>query len=100
MELRAFVEAVRTRSAPVVCGQDGKKALDMALRINREIEKNLKSAAQFPGASEFLKELPGHHLPPENLIKVPDIKKICIIAGEASGDLHWGFAGQGLEAIG
>jgi predicted dehydrogenase len=59
MELRAFIEAVRTRSVPVVCGEDGKKALDMALRINREIEKNLKSAAQFPGASDFLKELPG-----------------------------------------
>jgi hypothetical protein len=59
MELRAFVEAVRTRSAPMVCGEDGKKALAMALRINREIEKNLKSAARFPGASEFLKELSG-----------------------------------------
>lgn len=59
MELRAFIEAVRTRSTPAVCGEDGKNALDMALRINREIEKNLKSAAQFPGAAEFLKELPG-----------------------------------------
>ena len=63
MELRAFVEAVRTRSAPMVCGEDGKKALALALRINRDIEKNLKSAAQFPGASEFLKELSGHHIP-------------------------------------
>ena len=58
MELRAFIEAVRTRSSPVVCGEDGKKALDMAFRINREIEMNLKSAAQFPGAAEFFKEFP------------------------------------------
>ena len=59
VELRAFVEAVRTRSTPVVCGEDGKKALAMALRINREIEKNLNSAAQFPGTSEFLNNMPG-----------------------------------------
>lgn len=59
VELRAFVEAVRTRSTPVVCGEDGKKALAMALRINREIEKNLNSAARLPGASEFLNNLPG-----------------------------------------
>lgn len=56
MELRAFIEAVRTRSAPMVCGEDGKMALDMALRINREIKKNLKSAAKFPGTQEFLKK--------------------------------------------
>jgi hypothetical protein len=59
MELRAFIESVRTRSTPVVCGEDGKKALDMALRINQEIEKNLKSAAKYPGASELIKHLAG-----------------------------------------
>jgi len=57
MELRSFIEAVRTRCTPAVCGEDGKKALAMALWINQEIEKNLKSADRFPGAAEFLKTL-------------------------------------------
>ncbi len=30
---RAFAEAVRTRSAPAVSGEDGFRALDLALRI-------------------------------------------------------------------
>ncbi len=38
MELRSFVESVRTRSAPLVGGEDGKKALAMALWINQEIK--------------------------------------------------------------
>jgi predicted dehydrogenase len=42
MELRSFVEVIRTREDPVVCGEDGKKALAMALWINEEIKKNAK----------------------------------------------------------
>jgi predicted dehydrogenase len=38
MELRSFVEAVRTRSIPLVKGEDGREALAMALRINQEIK--------------------------------------------------------------
>jgi predicted dehydrogenase len=41
MELASFIEVVRTRQDPVVCGEDGKKALAMALWINEEIQKNL-----------------------------------------------------------
>jgi predicted dehydrogenase len=59
VELQSFIEAVRTRSAPVVCGEDGQKALALALWINQEIEKNLQSAKESYGASEFLKGLPG-----------------------------------------
>jgi predicted dehydrogenase len=38
MELKSFIEAVRTRSRPLVGGEDGKKALAMALQINQEIK--------------------------------------------------------------
>jgi predicted dehydrogenase len=38
MELQSFVEAVRTRTRPVVGGEDGRKALEMALQINQEIK--------------------------------------------------------------
>jgi predicted dehydrogenase len=37
IELESFVNAVRTRSAPVVSGEDGFRALELAIRINEEI---------------------------------------------------------------
>jgi predicted dehydrogenase len=60
-ELRAFVEAVRTRCRPTVCGEDGRKALALALRINQEIEKNLHLAKESHGTSDFLKTLQDPH---------------------------------------
>jgi predicted dehydrogenase len=40
LELRAFIRAVQDRTAPPVTGEDGTRALALALEINREIEKN------------------------------------------------------------
>jgi len=57
MELRSFIEAVRTRSVPVVCGEEGRNALAMALWINQEIEENFKLANQSPEVLGFIKEL-------------------------------------------
>ena len=37
LELRSFLDAVRTRSRPVVDGQDGRRALALALEINNAI---------------------------------------------------------------
>jgi predicted dehydrogenase len=59
MELRSFIEAVRTRSAPAVGGEDGKRALAMALWINEEIEKNFKLIKPPPEAQYFLNGLEG-----------------------------------------
>lgn len=56
MELRSFMEAVRTRSTPAVSGEEGRDALAMALWINQEIQKNFKLVDQYPGALDFLKE--------------------------------------------
>jgi len=36
-EISAFVDAVRTGSAPPVTGEDGKRALELALQINRKL---------------------------------------------------------------
>lgn len=36
-EIRAFVEAVKNGSPPVVSGEDGKRALELALRINKKL---------------------------------------------------------------
>jgi predicted dehydrogenase len=36
-EIRAFVDAVRTGSTPPVTGEDGKRALELALQINRKL---------------------------------------------------------------
>jgi Predicted dehydrogenases and related proteins len=57
MELQSFIEAVRIRSKPVVCGEDGKEALAMALWINQEIQKNFTLANRSPETLGLLKEL-------------------------------------------
>jgi predicted dehydrogenase len=57
MELQSFIEVIRTRQDPVVCGEDGKKALAMALWINEEIEKNAKSFNLSPEPRCFLNGL-------------------------------------------
>jgi predicted dehydrogenase len=36
-EIRAFVEAVKNGAPPVVSGEDGKRALELALRINKKL---------------------------------------------------------------
>jgi predicted dehydrogenase len=40
-ELESFVESVTTRRPPLVGGEDGLAALDLALRVGREIERSL-----------------------------------------------------------
>lgn len=41
-ELRAFISSVRTRKAPLVSGEEGRKALGIALKIVRQINNNVK----------------------------------------------------------
>lgn len=45
LEFESFVDALTGRSAVTVSGQDGRRALDIALRIVREIERTLPSIA-------------------------------------------------------
>jgi predicted dehydrogenase len=47
LELQAFIDSVQTRRPPLVSGEDGVKALELALRINEEIER--KSVSGFDG---------------------------------------------------
>jgi len=42
MELRAFVESVRTRDKPAVSGEDGRRALEAAMLVHEEIRKSLR----------------------------------------------------------
>lgn len=37
LEIASFLESVRTRTRPLVSGEDGRAALALALEINREI---------------------------------------------------------------
>jgi predicted dehydrogenase len=39
-EIRAFVDAVKNGTTPVVSGQDGRRALEVALEITRRLEKS------------------------------------------------------------
>jgi len=41
-ELRSFVDAVKTRQAPLVSGHDGRNALGVALDIIEQIEASSK----------------------------------------------------------
>lgn len=49
-EIRAFVRAVEERSAPPVSGEDGRAALELALRINGAIERSRALYPSFAGA--------------------------------------------------
>ncbi|MFH1146430.1 MAG: Gfo/Idh/MocA family oxidoreductase [Pseudomonadota bacterium] len=42
-ELRSFLRAVKTRERPVVSGEDGRRALQLALKITRQINKKIKA---------------------------------------------------------
>ncbi len=42
LEIRSFVERVRDRKRPLVSGLDGKKALEVALRITDQIQRNIE----------------------------------------------------------
>lgn len=44
-EIRAFIDSVKTGSAPVVTGTDGMKALEIALLIEEKIRENLRLLA-------------------------------------------------------
>jgi predicted dehydrogenase len=46
LEFESFLEAVQGRAAVTVTGQDGRDALDVALRIQSEIERTLVAANQ------------------------------------------------------
>jgi predicted dehydrogenase len=50
LEIRSFLECSRMRSLPMVSGEDGKKALALALQINEEIQKNIK---RIPSITSF-----------------------------------------------
>jgi predicted dehydrogenase len=42
LEIKSFVERVRDRKRPLVSGLDGKKALEVALRITDQIQENIE----------------------------------------------------------
>jgi predicted dehydrogenase len=42
LELEAFVKSVETRATPVVSGEDGLRALQLAMSINEEIGRRSK----------------------------------------------------------
>ena len=41
-ELEAFLSCVRDRCRPVVSGEDGLEAVDLAMRVAEEIEKSMR----------------------------------------------------------
>jgi predicted dehydrogenase len=41
-EIRSFINSVKHRTTPPVTGRDGKRALEVAMRVNESLEKSLK----------------------------------------------------------
>ncbi|MDD2463799.1 MAG: Gfo/Idh/MocA family oxidoreductase [Desulfobulbus sp.] len=63
LELRDFIEHVRDRSLPQVTGEQGRRALDVALQVVEQIQENCKHVEQIlveEGRSDLLAFL-GHH---------------------------------------
>ena len=62
LELRDFVQHVRDRSRPAVAGEEGRRALDVALQVVEQIESNRRRVEQIladEGRSDLLAYL--HH---------------------------------------
>ena len=49
MEIKSFIERIRDRKRPLVSGLDGKKALEVALRITDQIQRNIEKSKKFGG---------------------------------------------------
>ena len=59
-EIRSFIFSSMNRTAPLVTGEDGKRALALALGINEQIQTNIKkipSIASFYGTKETLPDV-------------------------------------------
>ncbi len=52
LELKEFVENVRTRTRPTVSGREGRRALDVALRVMAQIRENQDKVAHLLGKGE------------------------------------------------
>ena len=57
MEVRSFIQASRNRTSPMVTGEDGKKALAVALDINEQIQANIKKIPSVTSFYEMKKDL-------------------------------------------
>jgi predicted dehydrogenase len=55
-EIRSFIQSCLTQTSPLVTGEDGRNALAVAMRINDQIEKNLK---RIPSIVSFYKMAEG-----------------------------------------
>ncbi|MBW2092179.1 MAG: hypothetical protein JRI34_08675, partial [Deltaproteobacteria bacterium] len=48
-ELKSFLDSVKNRSVPLVSGEDGRRALAVALQIMSEIEPRLRNCPDIKG---------------------------------------------------
>ncbi|MCK5551820.1 MAG: hypothetical protein KAJ09_01660, partial [Deltaproteobacteria bacterium] len=49
LEIQSFLERVKDRKQPVVSGLDGKKALEVALRITDQIQRKIEKRKELDG---------------------------------------------------
>lgn len=58
-EIRSFIHCAQTRGTPAVTGEDGKRALALALKINADIKKSIKKIPSVCSFYEKQADLPG-----------------------------------------
>ena len=81
LEFESFVARGARRAAVAVTGEDGREALEVALRIVSEIERTLPSLAARAARRRRSR-----------------VREVLFVAGEASGDLHAAASPSELEA--
>jgi predicted dehydrogenase len=59
-EVRSFVRCSQSRSRPPITGEDGKRALALALKIKEEIQKNLEKIPSIQSFYERPEDLRDH----------------------------------------
>jgi predicted dehydrogenase len=57
-EVRSFVHSSMNRTPPVVTGEDGKKALAVAMDVNKQIQENIKRIPSITSFYEMRESLP------------------------------------------
>ena len=100
LELDSFIQAVASGSRPIVSGEDGEAALNLATRVLEAIGQFTQrhqggSASEIPWDSENVYKGSARVCPHEK----SDMPRILIVTGEASGDLHGAHLVKALKQL-
>ena len=93
LELLDFITNVRLRTTPAVSGTEGRRALEIALEVVDQIRKNRERVEALLGTEANFSGLRSsrplnRHKALASPFPAGQNKRVMIVAGEASGDMH------------